>query len=255
VGRRRSVTFAALVASFGMCVPVPLVRGAWFSLFPGIVQRSRRVMLKGALRGVGFEVVWYVGWGFCAALLGIGWDPRYGYNRFLASWLPGAPLNVVKTHWPSSLSIAEQYPLHMMIWLTLMMTNWWLLLRPRPHVARFGLALLTVNALTWPACHAMWAIAPRDDYWGSADPRPTPCPTFGGPCLRSSCSRSSAPSRRSGFEEGRLVEWAHKQGGKSAQSRFPERRDEPQPTIRRKESRRVTRRASGLVWIPRLRGE
>jgi hypothetical protein len=64
----------------------------------------------------------------------------------------------------------------MMIWLTLMMTNWWLLLRPRPHVARFGLALLTVNALTWPACHAMWAIAPRDDYWGSADPPPYPVP-------------------------------------------------------------------------------
>lgn len=151
---------AALISSFGIYCPIPIVRGAIFGLFPGIANRSWRMSVEGPFIGACFEVIWFV---LCACLRMGAWDPRLGYNVFLAHWLPSSA--VVITHCAGPWPIGFQFHINIMLWLSIMVFGWWGVWRPRLPASRLLFILITTNVLAIPACALLWIVSPMDHWW------------------------------------------------------------------------------------------
>jgi hypothetical protein len=165
--RGTPVVGAALIASLGIYCPIPLLRGAIFGLFPGIAHRSYDTATRGAQLGFLCEIGYYVIWGmFCLDFLNMQWDPQYGYNRYLASWLPCALTFIFcggRSPWPNWL----HFHLSVLVWLSVMVLNWCLIWRPRLPVRRVIRILLLTNVWGAIACTVLWVVSPMDHwrYW------------------------------------------------------------------------------------------
>ena len=172
---------AALICAFGIYVPMPvitawdadlplpIVRGAIFCLFPGIAHRSIRLGIRGALLGALFEILYTIVWcGILSFRLNIIWDPRGGYNEFLAFWLPGRIEACTHTGscWPRWL----QFGVGVTMWFSLMLYGWRRLWLPRLTFTSFAKTLVIANLCVVVACAILWVVSPMDHWchWGRA---------------------------------------------------------------------------------------
>ena len=162
--RRRPVLGAALISSLGIYCRVPILRGAIFGLFPGLASRSLRLSVRGALVGALIDASYLALWATrLSRTLNIYWEPREGYNRFLALWLPGR--RMVITHTGSPWSNVAQFHVGIMLWLSAMVLGWWYVWRPRLSLARLGLVLVTCNVAAYAGCSLLWTVSPMDHWW------------------------------------------------------------------------------------------
>ena len=158
------VVGGAVISSLAIYCPVPVLRGALFGLFPGIVNRSWRMGAKGLLFGALFEAVYCVVWGgLLSNMLNVVWEPRNGFNEFLACWLPGSAM--VGTHSGSPWPNVMQFHLNIMLWLTVMVFGWWFVWRPRLPAEHLGGILFTANASAFLGCTIPWIVSPMDHWW------------------------------------------------------------------------------------------
>jgi magnesium-transporting ATPase (P-type) len=166
------VLAGAAISSLGIYCPIPILRGAIFGLFPGIANRSWRMAIKGSFFGALFDASYVVLWVVSLSnMLNLAWDPRHGYNKYLADWLPGSTW--VQTHCNSPWSNVEQFHFNVMLWLTLMVFGWWLVWRPRLSIIRLLAILVTANVTGFVACTILWGVSPIDDLWAYFRPAPS----------------------------------------------------------------------------------
>ncbi len=155
-----SVVGPALIASLGIYCPVPLLRGALFGMFPGIANRSRRLVIRGALLGALLEFLFFAVWGIVISymFLGMAWETRAGYNPFLCTVIPGS--FVVHTHLAHPWSNSVQFQVNIMVWVSYMVFGWWIMWRPRLSVPRLVMMLVTANLAAWASGALLLAVSP-----------------------------------------------------------------------------------------------
>lgn len=155
--RPKLVLGPALIAGFGVYCPLPLVRGAIVGLLPGLVSRSGRNVWLGIVCGAALDLVVCM---ICMAL-GPTWEPRGGYNRTLATYLP--PVRIVVTHSGGGQEAAF-FP-SLLFWWAFFILLWALLWSPRPSLARIVGIIAAGESVIFLAALFLWLVSPMDEWW------------------------------------------------------------------------------------------
>ncbi len=115
------------------------------------------------LPNIGLLAYFTVWSGFLSSVLNVVWEPRRGFNEFLAGWLPGS--TIVLTHCASPWPNAVQFHINILLWLTAMVFGWWFVWRPRLSAGRLVRSLVTANVTGLLACTILWIVSPMDHWW------------------------------------------------------------------------------------------
>lgn len=157
------------VAGFAAYLPVPGFRGALYCAIATIPFRRRgdggNVALAGLL-GFLADVVFQAGW----MTAGFVWEPRDGYNRILAAFLP--PEHQVVTHFGCPVPNSVQFIAGLAGWTTCMFVVW---CYARPWRIRWTAyaAPLGIGAMT-TVCVAivLWSVSPMNHWHGRGPHHP-----------------------------------------------------------------------------------
>jgi hypothetical protein len=154
-----SVLGPGIISGLAIYLPIPLVRGAVFGLFPGLVRKSVRTLLLGAGFGALLDLAYVLLWqGLARRMLNIVWNTYSPFNEMLVFWLPESFRLVppISSAYPNNV----QFILNIMVWYIFMALGWLFLWRPRPRLGACSLILLVTVACSIAAASALWAIAP-----------------------------------------------------------------------------------------------
>lgn len=135
--RRQSPVIAAIVASSAILIPIPLLRGALFALFPGIAWRSWRLAAASALAGVALDLGVSF---FQSEVLPNAVVPWLRYeplrNPIFDEFLPIAPgVQSAEHNFPDDREL--YFGIGLTLWIFCMLQNWsiwW----PRAHSSKSG---------------------------------------------------------------------------------------------------------------------
>jgi len=157
------VTSAAVISGLGIYCPIPVVRGAIFGIFPGIAQRSWRMILKGLGIGALFELGYVLFWEMTILpYFNIVWDPRWGCNAFLTGWLPGT-LSITHSGsiWPHEL----QFVVGLLVWFNVAVLSWWVVWKPKIPGWRTPVIFVITDITVTIACIILLIVSPMDHRW------------------------------------------------------------------------------------------
>ncbi|MHC4062851.1 MAG: hypothetical protein ACYSR6_14840 [Planctomycetota bacterium] len=161
MGNQKSVSVLGpgIISGLSIYLPIPLVRGAVFGLFSGLVKRSVRTSLLGAGFGALLDLAYVFLWqGLAGRIFDIAWNTHLPFNEMLVLWLPISFRLVPASGSPYPNNV--QFVLSIMAWHVCMILGWLFLWRPRLHLGKCSLILLVAAICSIVAGSAMWAIAP-----------------------------------------------------------------------------------------------
>jgi hypothetical protein len=168
------VFVAAVIASAGIYLGVPILRGAIWGLFPGIAKRSLPLCLKGIAFGALFDLFYEVAWVDTVSFyfLRMFWNSRGGDSPFLTDWLPGQRYSAADFYLGGIRgpeSSATKFWCGIEVWFLWMIFCWWIVWTPRPSMRQLLRASAVGMAAASVACAALWYLSPWYDWRGGVE--------------------------------------------------------------------------------------